>query len=237
LLVCFFKNGRKETVAILFGKEPEFADRRSAGRALAKRLQELVSATDLVLLGVPYGGMPVAYEVARALGVPLHAALVRRLGLPGQEELALGAVTRCGVRVLNPEVVAGLRVRQPLIEQMTRDAVHELSRLEQIFYRGRSIPQLRDKTILLIDDGLTTGTTMRAAVRALREQDPLRILAAAPVAPHKASQALRREVDDFICLHTPPCLHGIGGWYAEYAPISEEQACLLLAQSDDNAAA
>jgi predicted phosphoribosyltransferase len=159
-----------------------FQDRREAGRLLAAKLTAFANRPDLLVLALPRGGVPVAYEVAHALGAPLDVFVVRKLGVPGYEELAMGAVATGGVRVLNDDIVTGLRVPAYLIEAITAQELNEVKRRERVYRGGRPAPAIRGRTVLLVDDGLATGATMRAAVRALRQQLPARIVVAVPVA-------------------------------------------------------
>src|SRR5437899_5686506 len=180
-----------------------FRDRSEAGRLLAEKLTAYADRPDVLVLALPRGGVPVAYEVARALRAPLDVFIVRKLGVPGYEELAMGAVATGGVRVLNDQVVNGLRIPDYVVDAVTTWEQQELARREQLYRGDRPAPDVRGRTVILVDDGLATGATMHAAIAALRRQQPARIVAAVPTAPPEMCEALRAEVDDVICAITP----------------------------------
>jgi predicted phosphoribosyltransferase len=205
-----------------------FRDRFEAGRQLATRLQRYARRADVLVLGLPRGGVPVAYEVARHLGAPLDVFLVRKLGLPGHEELAMGAVASGGVRVLNAEVVEGLLVPEQVIDVVATRELRELER-RSVAYRGaRPPPLLGDKTVILVDDGLATGSSMRAAAQAVRQQAPGRIVVGVPVAPLETCEALAREVDEVVSVVTPEPFYGVGLWYEDFSQTSDKQVRELL---------
>src|SRR5438309_2688345 len=187
----------------MFVSDRYFEDRRHAGRRLATLLSAFARRPDVLVLGLPRGGIPVAYEAARALDAPLDVFLVRKLGVPGHEELALGALATGGVRLLNDDVVRGLRISPDVIEGLTATQQQELERRERVYRGDRPPPDVRGKTVILIDDGLATGATMRAAVAALRLLGPNRIIVAVPVASSETCAELRSEVDDMVCAATP----------------------------------
>jgi putative phosphoribosyl transferase len=206
-----------------------FEDRREGGRRLAAHLSSYASRPDVVVLGLPRGGVPVAYEVAHALGVPLDVFLVRKLGVPGHEELAMGAIASGGIRVLNVDVVRAAGLDQRAIEAV---AARELETLEQgeRAYRGDRPPvAVRDRTVILVDDGLATGATMRAAIEALRDLGAAAIVVAVPTAPADTCDALRAEVDEVVCATTPDPFMAVGLWYRDFTPVSDEQVRELLA--------
>jgi len=206
-----------------------FRDRREAGRLLATKLTAYDNRPDVVVLALPRGGVPVAYEVARALDAPLDVFVVRKLGVPGHEELAMGALATGGVRVLN-EVVQHLGIPSTLIEAVTNHELTELERRERL-YRGNRPPlDVRNRTVILVDDGLATGSTMRAAVRALRQQQPASIVVAVPVAAPESCEELRTLADDVICAVTPEAFHAVGLWYQDFSQTTDEEVRALLAK-------
>jgi putative phosphoribosyl transferase len=209
-----------------------FRDRAHAGRELANRLRAYRRRENLLVLGLPRGGVPVAFEVARELEAPLDVFVVRKLGLPGQEELAMGAIASGGVRVVNDEVVSALGVDDKTIARVAAVEGAELERRERL-YRGKRGPlDVGGRTVMLIDDGLATGSTMRAAALAVRAQGPARLVVAVPVAAKDACEKIRPQVDDVVCLLTPDPFAAIGFWYEDFAPTSDEEIRELLARSE-----
>jgi predicted phosphoribosyltransferase len=206
-----------------------FRDRAEAGRALAGKLATYADRSDVLILALPRGGVPVAYEVARALKAPLDVFLVRKLGVPGREELAMGALASGGLVVLNEDVVRGLRIPPDIIEHVTRSETEELRRRERAYRDDRPAPDVRGRTVILVDDGLATGSTMRAAVAALRQAGPAEIVVAVPVASESTCEELRQEVEDIICVHTPEPFHAVGLWYDDFSQTSDEEVRSLLA--------
>lgn len=204
-----------------------FQDRHDAGRKLGQRLMFLVDENPLVL-GLPRGGIPVAYEVARALHAPLDLFIVRKLGVPGHVELAMGAIASGGVRVLNEEVIQIYRIQQEVIEYVTAQEKEKLELYEREFRGGMPPPEVRERTVILVDDGLATGSTMRAAVAALRQLAPSKIVAAVPVAAGEPCQALAGEVDEIVCLLTPEPFYAVGSWYKNFEQTSDEEVRSLL---------
>ena len=205
-----------------------FADRAAAGRELAFRLEPYADDPRLVVLALPRGGVPVGAEVARALGAPLDVFVVRKLGVPGRRELAMGAIASGGVRVLNPEVVGALRIAPDRIEAVAAREARELERRERE-YRGAAGPLLiGGATAVLVDDGLATGSSMRAAVAALREREAARVVAAVPVAPPATCRALAAEVDEMVCLRTPEPFQAVGRWYRDFSEVSDDEVRTLL---------
>ena len=207
-----------------------FRDRTDAGRLLAAMLPAYANRPDVLVLALPRGGVPVAYEVARALGAPLDVFLVRKLGVPGYEELAMGAVATGGVRVLNDEIVSGLRIPGYVIDAVAAREQQELGRRERLYRDGRPAPDVRGRTVILVDDGLATGATMHAAVRALRQQRPDRIVVAVPVAARETCEMLRPEVDDIVCAATPAPFQAVGYWYEDFSQTTDDEVRDLLAQ-------
>ncbi len=205
-----------------------YKDRTEAGRRLAKELMQYAGRNDLIILGLPRGGVPVAFEVAEALGSPLDVFLVRKLGTPGSEELAMGAVASGGVRVLNEEVVRLLKIPESSIDYVAQREQRELERRERAYRGGRPMPDLRDKIIILVDDGLATGTTMRAAVAALRPYKPARIVIAVPTAPPDICREFRKAVDDVVCASTPQPFRAVGVWYEDFRQTTDDEVRSLL---------
>ena len=205
-----------------------FRNRREAGRLLAERLTAYASRPDVLVLALPRGGVPVAYEVAQALGAPLDIFIVRKLGIPGYEELAMGAVATGGVRVLNEQIVGGLRIPEYIIDGVAAQEQQELARRERLYRGGRPPPEVRGKTIILVDDGLATGATMLAAVKALRQQQPARIVVAVPTAAAETCEELRKEVDEVICAMTPQPFEAVGRWYEDFTQTTDEEVRELL---------
>lgn len=213
-----------------------FRNRTEAGRLLASRLAGYANRSDVVVLALPRGGVPVAFEVAQALGAPLDVFLVRKLGTPGQVELALGAIASGGVRVLNRSVVEYLGIPDQVIDSIAAQEQKELERREHAYRDDRPPIEVRDKTIILIDDGLATGSTMRAAIAALKRRQPARIIVAVPVAPALTCEELREEVDEVVCPLSPSEFDGVGRWYEDFSQTSDDQVRALLEQSRSQAA-
>jgi predicted phosphoribosyltransferase len=207
-----------------------FRDRREAGRRLADELAAYAGRPDVLVLALPRGGVPVGYEVARALGAPLDVFLVRKLGVPGYEELAMGAVATGGVRVLNEQVVKSLRIPDHAIEAVTKRERQELARRERAYRGDRPPPDVRSRTVILVDDGLATGATMHAAIAALRQQQPARIVVAVPTASPETCDQFRAEVDDVVCVITPEPFQAVGLWYEDFSPTTDEEVRELLAR-------
>jgi putative phosphoribosyl transferase len=208
-----------------------FSDRAEAGRLLAERLSEYAGRDDVVILALPRGGVPVGREIARALAAPLDIFLVRKLGLPGQEELAMGAIASGGVRVVNDTVVAELGLTDDDIARVATTESRELERREHLYREGRTQVDLRDRTVILVDDGLATGASMRAAVQAVRTRHPDRVVVAVPVAAESTCEELRAEVDEIVCALTPEPFLSIGSWYQDFSQTSDDEVRRLLAQS------
>src|SRR5918994_299558 len=207
-----------------------FRDRSEAGRRLAEKLAHYANRPDVLVLALPRGGVPVAYEVARALSAPLDVFVVRKLGVPGYEELAMGAVATGGVRVLNDNIVAGLRIPDYLIDAVANRELEELKRRERVYRGGRPPPDLRGRTVILVDDGLATGATMLAAIKALRQLQPARIVVAVPTAAPDTCEALRAVVDDVVCAITPEPFQAVGRWYEDLSQTTDDEVRELLAQ-------
>jgi erythromycin esterase-like protein/predicted phosphoribosyltransferase len=207
-----------------------FRDRSEAGRLLAEKLTAYANRPDVLVLALPRGGVPVAYEVARALNAPLDVFVVRKLGIPGYEELAMGALATGGVRVLNDDVVERLRIPNYVIDAVAAQEQQELTRRERLYRGGRPPPDVRGRTVILVDDGLATGATMHAAIQALRQLQPGRIVVAVPTAAPETCEALRAEVDEVICTITPEPFHAVGRWYENFSQTTDEEVRDLLAR-------
>jgi len=209
-----------------------FADRRDAGRALAERLAAYEGRDDVIVLGLPRGGVVAAFEVAKALRAPLDVYVVRKLGVPGQEELAFGALATGGARVLNPDVVAGAGLAQDRIEAITARERLELDRRERLYRGDRPPLELRGKTAILVDDGLATGASMRTAILSLGTHHPERVVMAVPAAPLSILRDLEREVDEAVCVMTPEPFYGVGQWYIDFSQTTDAEVIDLLRTAD-----
>jgi len=208
-----------------------FRDRADAGRHLLSRLGAYHGRPDVVVLGLPRGGIPVGYEVARGLGAPLDVFVVRKLGVPGQEELAMGAIATGGVRVVNRDVVDALHIAPDVLDRAAAQELRELERRQRSYRGDRPEPQVEGRTVILVDDGLATGSTMRAAVQALRQQRPARIVVAVPVAAFATCEELRREVEDVVCFATPEPFMAVGRFYDDFSQTTDEEVHDLLASA------
>ena len=208
--------------------EARFADRSAAGRELAKRLSRYAGRKDIVVLGLPRGGVPVAYEVAAALAAPLDVFVVRKLGVPGHEELAMGAIASGGVRVLNERVVNEVGIDAPEIEAVADRERAELERRERA-YRGERDPiDVEGKTVIVVDDGLATGATMRAAITALRDRQADTIVVAVPTGSPQTCAEIGETVDEIVCARTPEEFTAVGLWYCDFEPTSDDEVRRLL---------
>src|SRR5256885_1843752 len=205
-----------------------FRDRRDAGRLLAEKLAAYATRPDVLVLALPRGGVPVAYEVAHRLGAPLDVFVVRKLGVPGHEELAMGAVATGGVRVLNDQLVEQLGISDQMIDAVAARERQELARRERLYRGGRPPPDVRGRTVILVDDGLATGATMHAAIKALRLQQPARIVVAVPTASPQTCEELRRVADEVMCAITPEPFHAVGLWYDDFSQTTDEEVRDLL---------
>lgn len=210
--------------------DPErFEDRRAAGRALARRLEGYADVPGLVVLGLPRGGVPVAYEIALALLAPLDVFVVRKLGVPDEEELAMGAIASGGARVLNEDLIRALHLNDAVIERVTQREQQELERRETAYRSGRAAIDVEGHVVIVVDDGLATGATMRAAVRTLRAMKPARLVVAVPTAAPDVCRELAADVDEVVCLRTPVPFYGVGYWYDDFSPTTDEEVRRLLA--------
>jgi putative phosphoribosyl transferase len=205
-----------------------YRDRVDAGVTLAGLLGHYAGRDDLLVLGLPRGGVPVAYQVARALGAPLDVFLVRKLGVPGREELAMGAIASGGVRVVNRHLVEGLGIPVAMVERTIQAEQRELDRRERAYREERPPPQVEGKVVVLVDDGLATGSTMRAAIAAVRRLGPRRLVVAVPTAPAVTCQELRHEADEVICASMPARFRAVGLSYRQFPQVSDEEVRQLL---------
>lgn len=206
----------------------KFKDRTEAGQVLARKLAAYANHADVVVLALPRGGVPVAFEVATALNVPLDVFLVRKLGVPGQSELAMGAIASGGVRVLNQDIVRSLRLSDAVIDKVAAQEQQELERRERLYRDDRPIPLLHERTVIVVDDGLATGATMRAAIEAIGQQQPARIVVAVPISSLETCRDLAAQVDEIICLETPQPFCSVGLWYENFPQTTDEEVRNLL---------
>ena len=209
----------------------QFLDRTQAGRILATRLATYANRHDVLVLALPRGGVPVAFEVARALHAPLDVMNVRKLGVPGEEELAMGAIASGGVRVLNDDVVKVLALSDAVINTVAAREQQEVERRERLYRGDRPAYDIRGRTIILVDDGIATGATMRAAVAAVKQRQPARIIIAVPVAASATCEAFAPEVDDVVCVQRPEDFFAVGFWYEHFSQTTDEQVRDLLEQA------
>jgi predicted phosphoribosyltransferase len=205
-----------------------FRDRAEAGRRLAAQLTADTSHADAIVLGLPRGGVPVAVEVARALHATLDVFVVRKLGVPGHPELAMGAIASGGVRILSQDIIDELGIQAPAIDAVTARERIELERRDRLYRGDRRLPDLRGRTVLVVDDGLATGATMEAAVEAVRLYGPARVVVATPVGAAEACQRLRRVADEVVCTHTPEPFRAVGLWYEQFDPTTDEEVISLM---------
>ena len=208
--------------------QSRFRDRRDAGRRLAASLTKYANRPDVVVLALPRGGVPVGYEVATALGAPLEVFVVRKLGLPGHDEFAMGAIASGGVTVLDQDLLRIARVREADLRRVIAAEEKELARRERQYRGDRPFPDLRGKTVILVDDGLATGSTMRAAVEALRQEGPARIVVAVPVSSPEICEAFRDLADEVVCAETPEPFRAVGLWYGDFSQTTDEEVHELL---------
>jgi putative phosphoribosyl transferase len=205
-----------------------FANRPEAGHELALALRKYANRNDVIVLAAPRGGVPVGFEVATELQAPLDVFVLRKLGVPGREELAFGAIASGGVRILNRDIIEGFGITGLDIERATRVETQELQRREQAYRGGRSPLDVSGRTVILVDDGVATGSTMRAAIRALQQMNPARIVIAVPVVPPATRDLLQGEADELVCLETPKPFYGVGQFYTDFSQVSDEEVKGLL---------
>src|SRR5436853_5489176 len=213
------------------GESVIFQNRKDAGQQLAARLSSYAGRSDVVVLALPRGGVPVAYEVAKEVSAPLDIFLVRKLGVPGYEELAMGAIASGGTRVINDDVVRYLNIPGEVIDAVAMEEQRELERRERTYRDNRPPPNVRGRVVILVDDGLATGSTMRAAAAALRKQEPAQIVVAVPVSAPETCEQLRQEVDEIVCAATPEPFRGVGLWYEDFSQTTDEEVRELLKRS------
>src|SRR5438270_911751 len=211
-----------------------FPDRAEAGRMLGLKLSKYAGRDEVIVLGLRRGGVPVAYEVAQALRVPLDVFIVRKLGVPGFEELAVGAIGSGGVRVLNEDVARALPNADEIIESITQREMIELQRREEKYRDGRPAPEISGRTAILIDDGLATGATMRAAVKALRQRGAAKIVVAVPVGPPETCREFEDEADEVVCASAPEFFQAVGQYYEDFSQTSDDEVRQLLAKADED---
>jgi putative phosphoribosyl transferase len=214
-----------------------YTDRIEAGRKLAEKLQPYRERSDVTVLGLPRGGVPVAFEVAQALHAPLDVFIVRKLGVPGHEELAMGAIASGGVRVLNEDVMRILPIPERVVEAVTAREMRELERRQRLYRGDRPPPEVGGRTVILVDDGLATGSTMRAAVKALRQLGPAGIVVAVPVGAPETCLEFQQEADEVICALMPEPFYAVGYWYADFDQTSDEEVRALLERNHETTAA
>ncbi|MDB9465393.1 phosphoribosyltransferase [Dolichospermum circinale CS-1225] len=206
----------------------KFRNRTQAGKLLAARLTEYAHCPDILVLGLPRGGVPVAYEVAKELNAPLDICLVRKLGVPGHKELAMGAIATGGVRVMNENVVDSLQISQATIDEVVAVEIRELDRRNHAYRGNRPPVKVKNRTIILVDDGIATGATIRAAIATLKKQQPQKLVVAVPVAAVSTCEELKAEVDQVISVITPANLYAIGIWYEDFQQTTDAEVCKLL---------
>lgn len=205
-----------------------FRDRIQAGEALARRLSAYAGRDDVIVLALPRGGVPIGAAIARHLNVPLDVLLVRKLGLPGREEYAMGAIASGGVCVLQAELLSVLDIPPAVIEQTAQRELEEINRREKLYRAGRPAPQIRERVVILADDGLATGSTMQVAVHVVRESNPARLIVAVPVAPAAVCEKLESEADEVICLRLPEPFKSVGQWYENFEQTPDDEVTGLL---------
>lgn len=210
-------------------QKPRYSDRRSAGHELADALQQFAGRDDVVVLGLPRGGVPVAHEVAKSLGAPLDVFVVRKIGMPGHEEFAIGAIASGGTQILDENLIHRYQLPELAIEAICRRERAELERRERLYREGRALIDVAGRLVILVDDGLATGSTMRAAIQAVRGLRPSRIVVAAPVGAPETCRALARVADSVICPFTPEPFAAVGLWYGDFSPTTDEEVRALLA--------
>jgi putative phosphoribosyl transferase len=213
-----------------------FKNRTEAGRVLAERLSAYANRPDTLVLGLPRGGVPVAYEVAMALNAPLDVFVVRKLGVPGHEELAMGAIATGGARSLNADVIEYLRIPEEVVDEVAEREEQELKRRERLYRDHRPSQSPRDRMTILVDDGLATGSSMRAAAIAVRQQQPASIVVAVPVAASQTCDELRSLADEVICVYTPEPFYAVGLWYEDFSQTTDDEVRDLLAKAEDKQA-
>jgi len=213
----------------------DFQDRREAGRKLAQRFEHLQGDPEIVVLGLPRGGVPVAYEIATHIGAPLDVLVVRKVGVPGHSELAMGAIASGGIRVIDQRIVDNLGISRHAFDAVEREERIELERRERAFRDGRPVVNVHGKTVILVDDGLATGATMAAAVDALRTRNPAHIIVAVPVASPDTCAALGKRADEVVCLLMPDRMYAVGAWYQDFTQTTDDEVRSLLERATHEA--
>jgi len=208
-----------------------FKNRRQAGELLAERLDAYAGHSDAILLSLPRGGVPVAFSISRKLNIPLDILIVRKLGVPGHAEYAMGAIASGGLRVLQQDVLDTLDISPAVVETITQRELREIERRERLYRDNRPTPSLHDRIVILVDDGLATGSTMLAAVQAVRQEEPKRVIVAVPVAAPDTCQKLAAEADEIVCLSTPSPFYAVGIWYEDFSQTSDDEVRNLLRQA------
>lgn len=209
-----------------------FKDRLEAGTLLAQRLAAYAGRDDVLILALPRGGVPVGFAISQALNLPFDIILVRKLGVPGHEEYAMGAIASAGVAILHRDVINSLGITMAAVEQVKRRETAELERRERLYRASRPAPSLQDRTVILVDDGLATGATMQAALQAARVGKPARLIVAIPVAPPETCRSLRNLADDIVCLKSPEFFQAVGQWYEHFEQTGDEEVIELLDKAD-----
>ena len=208
-----------------------FRDRTEAGQVLARCLQQYKNQPDVLILGLPRGGVPVAYEVARELNAPLDVFIVRKLGVPGHEELGMGAIATGGVRTLHEGIIREIGISPQTIEAVSAREQAELERRERLYRGDRPAPTIKGRTVVIVDDGLATGSTMKAAIQAVRQQDPRQVIVAVPTAPSETCEQLKESADHVVCALTPEPFFSVGGSYADFTQITDGEVRDLIASA------
>ena len=208
-----------------------FRNRTEAGQVLARRLQQYKNQPDVLILGLPRGGVPVAYEVARELNAPLDVCIVRKLGVPGHEELGMGAIATGGVRTLHEGIIREIGISPQTIEAVSAREQAELERRERLYRGDRPAPTIKGRTVVIVDDGLATGSTMKAAIQAVRQQDPRQVIVAVPTAPSETCEQLKESADHVVCALTPEPFFSVGGSYADFTQITDGEVRDLIASA------
>lgn len=207
-------------------------NRVQAGKELAKQLENYKNRDDVIVLALPRGGVPVGFEISKALHVPLDIFLVRKIGVPDQPELAMGAIAMGGIKVFNPSIVNSLRISEAMIQAVVDVETKEMQRRNDVYRQGRPPPDVRNKIVILVDDGLATGATMRAAVVAIKSQQPAAIIIAVPVSAYETYLEFQKQVDKIICLMTPEPFYSISLWYEDFPQTEDEEVQELLADAN-----
>jgi putative phosphoribosyl transferase len=208
-----------------------FSNRTEAGKLLAQKLKAYANLSDVIVLALPRGGVPVGFEIAKELNIPFDVCVVRKLGIPHHKELAMGAIASNGVRVLNYDILSEWNIPDKIIDKVSAKELRELRRREHSYRDNRSVINVKNRTVILVDDGIATGSTMRAVIALMRQQKPKQIIVAVPVAPKSVCKELQTEVDKLVCLTMPEPFYAVGLWYENFPQTSDEQVHQLLEKS------